>query len=95
MKKVFRILTNKFLLTGIGFLAWMIFFDQNNWTAQDTRKKELSATEQNIAYLNEQIKDQEKKYKELTSNPEVLEQYARERYRMKKDNEDVYIVERK
>ena len=36
----------------------------------------------------------EKEYLELTTNPERLEQYAREKYKMKKDNEDIYIVER-
>jgi cell division protein DivIC len=92
MKKAFRILTNKFLVTGAAFAVWMVFFDQNNWTAQETRKKELRQTENGIAYLNQQIAVMEKEHYELVNNPERLEQYARERYKMKKDNEDIYIV---
>jgi cell division protein FtsB len=94
MKKLWKIISNKFLVTGVAFAAWMIFFDQNNWTAQKERNNALKDTERNIAYLNEEIAGMEKEYKELTTNPERLELYARERYKMKKDNEDIYIVER-
>jgi len=94
MKQVFKVLTNKFLITGIGFAVWMIYFDQNNWTAQQERSKEIKAVERNIAYLNSEIARMENEHRELTRNPERLEQYARERYKMKKDNEDVYVIER-
>ena len=94
MKKLWKVVSNKFLVTGIAFDAWMVFFDQNNWTAQKERNNALKDTERNIAYLNEEIADMEKEYLELTTNPERLEQYAREKYKMKKDNEDIYIVER-
>ena len=94
MKKLWKVISNKFLVTGIAFAAWMVFFDQNNWTAQKERNNALKDTERNIAYLNEEIADMEKEYLELTTNPERLEQYAREKYKMKKDNEDIYIVER-
>lgn len=93
MRKLLKVLTNKFLLTGIVFAVWMIFFDQNNWTAQKERSKAIKEVERNIAYLNTEIARMEKEHYELTQNPERLEQYARERYKMKKDNEDVYIVE--
>jgi len=93
MRKLLKVLTNKFLLTGIVFGAWMIFFDQNNWTAQQERSKEIKEVERNIAYLNTEIARMEQEHYELTQNPERLEQYARERYKMKKDNEDVYVVE--
>jgi cell division protein FtsB len=92
MRKILRILSNKFLITGAAFAAWMVFFDQNNWTAQEARKKDLRETERGIAYLNQQITAMEKEHYELVNNPERLEQYARERYKMKKDNEDIYII---
>lgn len=95
MKKLIRIGTNKFLLTGVAFLVWMIFFDENNWNAQRKRSNDLEATKQHIAYLEKQIAIEEKNYKDLISDPKVLEKFARETYRMKKDNEDVYVIERK
>ncbi|HRO43068.1 MAG TPA: septum formation initiator family protein [Flavipsychrobacter sp.] len=93
MKKLFRILTNKFLITGAAFAAWMIYFDSNNWSAQEERKNEIRETDRNIAYLHSEIARMEKEYYELTKNPERLEEYARERYKMKKDSEDLFIIE--
>lgn len=93
MKNLLKIAVNKFVLTGILFVVWMSFFDQNNWSAQEERNRELRETERHISYLNEQIERMEKEYRELTRNPRRLEQYARERYKMKRDNEDLYIFE--
>jgi cell division protein FtsB len=93
MKKLLKILTNKFVVTGVAFAAWMICFDQNNWTAREEKAREIRQTERNIAYLSAEIIRMEDEYNELKNNPERLEQYAREQYRMKRDNEDVYIIE--
>jgi len=93
MKRPLKLLTNKFVLTGLAFLIWMVFFDQNNWSSQQERKKDLREVERNIAYLNSEIGRMENEYRELTTNPRRLEQYARERYKMKRDNEDVYVIE--
>jgi len=94
MKKLLRLSTNKFVITSVAFVAWMIFFDENNWSTQRQRKHQLEQTEDNIAYLQKEIALEEKRHKDLISDPRVLEKFARERYRMKRDNEDVYVVER-
>ncbi len=94
-KKWLRFFTNKFILTGSAFAVWMIFFDENNWNTQRHRKALLEETKDNIAYLEKEIALQEKRHKDLISDPRVLEKFAREKYRMKRDNEDVYVVERK
>lgn len=93
MKKVLGILTNKFVITGAVFAIWVIYFDQNSWLLQRQKTKEVENVERNIAYLNDEIAKMEHEYQELTTNPEKLEQYARERYKMKRDNEDLYIIE--
>lgn len=95
MKKTLSFFTNKYILTSLAFGVWMLLFDQNDWKAQRERNDDLTATEQNIKYLNEEIARLEYEHKQLTSNPERLEQFARENYRMKRDNEDVYVVEPK
>lgn len=94
-KKLLRFFTNKFVLTGSAFAVWMIFFDENNWSMQRHRKAQLEQTKDNIAYLEKEIALEEKRHKDLISDPRVLEKFAREKYRMKRDNEDVYVVERK
>jgi cell division protein DivIC len=93
MKKWIAVLYNKFFLTGLFFLVWMLFFDQNDWQAQQERKKELKEVESHISYLENEIKRMEEDHQALISDPKRLEQYAREQFYMKRDNEDVYVLE--
>lgn len=95
MKKVVQVLTNKFLLTAMVFGVWMMWFDQNDFGSQRDRAAALQDTKDNIAYLEEEIAQMEKEHEDLTTNPQKLEQYAREQYKMKRDNEDVFVIERK
>lgn len=94
MKKVLSIVTNKFVLTAMAFGVWMFFFDQNDFRSMQQRKQELQSTKDNIAYLNNEIARMEKDHEEMIGNPQRLEQYAREQYLMKRDNEDVYVIEK-
>lgn len=93
MKKVFRIITNKFLLTGLVFVAWMTYFDQNDWLVMRDRNTELEGIKTNINYLNTEIARMEQEQKALTTDPKTLEKFAREQYRMKRDNEDIYVIQ--
>lgn len=95
MKKVFQFLFNKYLLTSVAFLVWMTFFDQNDWMTQKETQKQLQATKDNIKFLMAKTVAMEQELKLLQSDPQKLEQFAREKYRMKRDNEDLYIIERK
>ncbi len=61
MKKVFKVLLNKYLLTGLFCsLRGCFHFDQNDWMSQRLRKKELQAEKDNIAYLQKEIDEMEK-----------------------------------
>lgn len=95
MKKVFNLIFNKYLLTSAAFLVWMTFFDQNDWMTQKETKKQLQATKDNIKFLLAKTEAMEQELIQLQSDPRKLEQFAREKYRMKRDNEDLYIIERK
>jgi cell division protein FtsB len=94
MKKFLKVLTNKYLLTTVAFLAWTIYFDQNDYLTLQQRKKELDGLKDNIAYLNSEINRMNKEKNDLVMNPRKIEQYARENYRMKHDGEDVYVIEK-
>ncbi len=94
MKKAWGILTNKFLLTAAAFAVWMFFFDQNDVRSMQARKKELQDTKDHIAYLNNEIAKMEREHEEMIGNPQRLEQYAREQYLLKRDNEDVFVIEK-
>ncbi len=94
MKKAIKILTNKYLLVTAAFLAWTVFFDQNDWMTLQQRQKELNGIKDNIAYLNTEIDRMNAEKNDLMTNPAKIEQYARENYRMKHDGEDVYVIEK-
>ncbi len=92
--KLLRIIFNKYLLTVVGFIVFMLFFDQNDWFSQQVRKGELGNMKESIAFLSRQIDTMDVTYAALRTQPQALERYAREHYRMKRDTEDLYIVEK-
>lgn len=95
MKKVFALLFNKYLLTSVAFVVWMTFFDQNDWMTQRNTRKELDEIQESIRLMTAETDAMEKDLLLLKNDAGRLEQFAREKYRMKKDNEDLYIIERK
>lgn len=92
MKKFSYIFYNKYLITGMAFAIWMMFFDRNDFPLQIKRMRELNKMEQNQKNMALLISNTQKELELLKTNPETLEKYAREKYMMKKDNEDLYIV---
>ena len=76
----------------MAFAIWMMFFDRNDFPLQFQRIRELNKLEQNQKNMTVLISNTQKELELLKTNPETLEKYAREKYMMKKDNEDLYIV---
>jgi len=92
MKKLRYLFTNKYLITGIAFAVWMLFFDRNDVILQLKRVHELNKLQESEKVMTEKIADTKHELELLKTNPETLEKYAREKYLMKKDNEDLFIV---
>lgn len=92
MPKLPKIFTNKYLITGITFAIWMLFFDKNDLSLQLKRVNELHKLQESEKVMDNQIADTKHELKLLKTNPETLEKYAREKFMMKKDNEDLYII---
>ncbi|WP_462253682.1 FtsB family cell division protein [Ferruginibacter sp.] len=85
-------LKNKYLISGVAFLIWMLFFDKNDLFLQMDRinhSKELTKNEQ---YQSIQIIETHKELGFLKTSAQTIEKYARENYMMKKDNEDLFII---
>ena len=92
LKKILKIFINKYFLITVAFIVWMVFFDSNNvFTRARLRDKLDDLQEEKHFYLDEIRKDSVLTRKLLTDSSE-LERFAREKYLMKKDNEDLYIV---
>jgi len=92
MKAIKSLITNKYLIAGIIFAVWMTFFDRNDITLQLKRIHELNKLQESEKLMNKRIADSKEELDLLKTNPQTLEKYARERYMMKKDNEDVFII---
>lgn len=92
IKKIFKILKNKYLLVSLAFVVWIVFFDQNNLIHQRTLRKELKKVEAEHKFYKNEISKDNRKYLEIITNKDRLEKFAREKYLMKRENEDVYLI---
>jgi cell division protein DivIC len=88
----FNRLRNKYFLASVFFILWLCFFDQNNWVERFQNILEMKKLNEDKAYYQKKIEEDSERLKELKTNNENLEKFAREQYLMKKDNEDVYII---
>jgi len=93
MKKIATILTNKYLVASVFFIVWMLFFDQRDYFQQRERQAELNKLEAKKRYYVEEIEKTRKQLQDLQNNPAALEKFARERYLMKREGEDIFIIE--
>ena len=92
LKKLLPYLKNKYILTLLIFLVWMLFFDRNDIISQIGMRSKLSQMKQDKLYYTEEIEKNKKEMEELMTNPKTLEKFAREKYLMKKDNEDIFVI---
>jgi cell division protein DivIC len=87
-------LKNKYLLTLAGFIVWMLFFDDRDfYVTCFKQRQELNALRTSKQYYERQISATRKELDQLKINAFTIEKYAREKYLMKRDNEDLYIIE--
>lgn len=87
------IFRNKYLLATVSFVVWMLFFDHNDMFTQLERRSQLNELKQSKQYYEKQIAENRKFSKDLQFNASAIEKYAREKYMMKRDNEDLFIIQ--
>lgn len=92
MQLIKKILFNKYFLILLGFGIWMYFFDDNSIIIHRALNKDINKLESSIDFYKQEI-EKDKKILEDNDNPEAMERFARETYQMKKDSEDIYIIE--
>ena len=93
IKKLVPIITNRYLLAIVAFVVWMLFFDQRDFFLQRDRANELKKLEDAKKYYNKEIQSTKTQLDNLQSNPRSIEKFARERYLLKRDGEEVYVFE--
>ncbi|HEX8021577.1 FtsB family cell division protein [Mucilaginibacter sp.] len=92
MKRLIDLFKNKFFLVTMAFVVWMIFFDRNDLFSQYQYHQQVKKLRLERDFYKAQTDQVTKELKELTTNPQQMEKFAREKYLMKKANEDVYVV---
>lgn len=95
LKRIPPIFKNFYVLGLLFFFVWMLVFDSNDLISTYKMRAKRSELENEKAYYIEKIKEVEKDRSELLGNNELLEKYAREKYLMKKETEDIFIVAEK
>jgi cell division protein DivIC len=92
IEKVPPVFRNKYFLTIIIFLVWILLFDSNNLIARYKEIKELHKLRTDREYYIKRIESDSQKLHELKTDDNNLEKFAREQYHMKKPDEDLYII---
>lgn len=87
-----KILQHKFKLLTLAFLVWMTFFDKNNFIDQYKLRQQYQSIVDERDYYVTQIKQAQQEREQLFTNSDALEKFAREKYHMKKDDEEVFII---
>jgi len=91
-KKWIRFISNKYLLILILFFIWMFFFDTNSFFIHNELNHDVDALEDNKEFYKEEIK-RDKVFIEKMKDSNEIEKFAREEYFLKKENEEIFIIE--
>ena len=90
-KKILPFVKNKFILSFIIFITWLLFFDRNNLIDRAKELRHLKQLEKDKKYYIERIDKDSKRLEQLKTNSKNLEKFAREQYLMKKDDEEIFF----
>ena len=85
-------LRNKYLVATVAFVVFIVFFDDRDLVSNFRHTRELKDLEKSQQYYQQEIAKTRQELKQLRTDAALLEKYAREKYLMKRDNEDVFLV---
>jgi len=92
VKKIVIVLLNKYFITTVAFIVWLIFFDSNNLLIRNRLQEKLNGLNQEKHFYLEEIKKDSTLLHQLRNDSSALEQFAREKYLMKRDHETLFLV---
>lgn len=90
--KVLNLFNNRYILTTTLFLLWLLFFDRNSMGDQQERWQEYQRLKEQADYYEKEINAARREQEEIFTSKESLEKFAREKYMMKKDGEELFIM---
>jgi len=83
---------NKYVITLVGFLVWMVFFDSTSFLVINELNGEIKRYENQLDFYKTEYEKNDKFFRKLMNNKQEKEKYARENYFMKKPNEEIFIL---
>ncbi len=89
--KILPVIKNRYVITFLAFMLWMAIFDENNIVALYKTRQKLNELEKDKKYYTTEIANNKENLNELMSSMDNLEKFAREKYLMKRDNEDIFV----
>ena len=92
MNRLFELFRNKYFVATAAFVVWMLFFDKNDMLSQYEYRAEVNKLQEEKDFYEKETTQVKKDLKELSTNLKSAEKFAREKYFMKKDNEDVFVI---
>ena len=90
--KFFNIVSNLYILISVVFFIWIFFVDSNSMLVNIKLNREINELKERKEILENKIEMDQKIISNL-QNTDSLEKYAREQLYMKKDNEEIFIIE--
>lgn len=92
---ILKLIKNKYFLVIVGLVVWLLYFDKNDVFTQFDLIKKCNKLNSEKEYYISEIEKNKKEIVELQNNKKSLEIFAREKYLMKRDNEDVFVFVQK
>ncbi|WP_282628982.1 FtsB family cell division protein [Empedobacter sedimenti] len=91
--RIVKFVWNRYFILTLAFAVWMIFFDQNSFFVHRELDKQIKLLEVDESYYQEHLDTEAEKLNQLNSNPAEIERIAREKHFLKKDDEDIFIIQ--
>ena len=91
-KKLAPFTKNFYFVTGALFLFWMLFLDTNDILSQFQLRHKLHDLKREKDYYTQKIQEVKVERQQLLTDKDMLEKFAREKYFMKKDHEDLFVI---
>ncbi len=91
-EKFIAVKRNKYFWISLVFILWLIFVDRNDLIDQWSDYQKLKSLKETAIYYKEQTTKLKAQMNELMADAASKEKFAREKYRMKREDEDLFVV---
>lgn len=91
-KRWFRILGSTYIIILILFFVWMFFFDTNSYFIHKELNDDIESLEENKQFYQDEIQ-KDKVFLDKMQDSNEMENYARQKYYLKKEGETIFIIE--